>query len=485
LRICLVAPSWDKLVNTYPPLGLAYLAARMEKDGHDVAIMDFNCSPRLSLDQQVGRVVDFRPDLVGITSMSHVYYMARQLAQLVKESTGCFVVVGGPHPSIFKETLLEEPDIDFVVFGEGEETLSELVSALQEERGVEAISGICWRREGQPVQNLPRAAITDLDSLPFPARHLLRIQEYPLRAPDGEAMATMITSRGCPYDCSFCFKGLFGRTYRQRSVDSVIREMNELIQNYQIRNFYLIDDLFTLNQKWLQDFTRTIIDEKMDIRWKCLARVDRVTPQILVQMREAGCREVHYGIESGDELILKTISKKVSLDQVRQAVAWTRQAGLLVKGYFMVGLPDDTEVTVRSTIDFASRLELDEAMFSLTTPFPGTRLWHELVNRRPQVLEEDLSGAYYYNLNGKEMLPFVNVSKVPDERLASLCHEAVEKFRQRQEKAWYRDSFGPCGGFIWSLLRVRGLPRLARRLNRWGMIPPLPTEQEFLARRWA
>lgn len=485
MRVCLIAPAWDKLGNSYPPLGLAYLAAQMEKDGHQVTILDFNCPPRLSLEEQVRRVADFMPDLVGITSMSHIYHKARQLAQKIKENLGCFVAVGGPHPSIFKEALLEEPAIDFVVYGEGEETLSHLVHALEGDLKVDQIGGVCWRRNGQLVRNPPRTAISDLDSLPFPARHLLRMADYPLRAPDGAVMATLITSRGCPYDCSFCFKGLFGRTYRQRSVASVIREMTELLNTYGICNFYLIDDLFTLNQTWLHEFTETIIEERLNIRWKCLARVDRVNPAILRQMRRAGCREVHFGIESGDETILKTISKRIALGQVRSAVSWTRQAGLLVKGYFMVGLPEDTEDTIRRTIDFASQLELDEAMFSLTTPFPGTRLWQDLIGRKPEILQEDLSGAYYYNLNGKEMLPFVNVSRVPDDRLAQLCQEAVDRFRKRQEKTWYREEFGPLGGIVWSLLHLRGLPRLARTLNRWRLIPSLPTEQRFLARRWA
>ncbi len=486
MRVCLIAPAWEKLVNSYPPLGLTYLAARMEGAGHPVRIEDFNLPPYLSQEEQIEQVADFKPDLVGITSMSHVYHGARLLAQKVKERLNCLVVVGGPHPSIFKETLLEEQSIDFVVYGEGEETLFELVERLEAEQSPEPVAGVCWRRNGEAVRNPPRLALGDLDGLPFPARHLLRLRDYPLRAPDGALMATLITSRGCPYDCSFCFKGLFGRTYRQRSVANVIQEIEELMQDYQIRNFYLIDDLFTLNQKWLHDFTQAIIGASLNIRWKCLARVDRVNPHILAQMWQAGCREVHYGIESGNEIILKSISKNVSLSQVSQAAAWTHQAGMLVKGYFMLGLPGDTEDTVLDTVDFASRLDLDEAMFSLTTPFPGTRLWEDLVRKRPQILEQDLSGAYYYNLNGKEMLPFINVSRVADDRLAELHQNAVKRFRHKQERAWYQDRFGkPWGGLAWSVSRVPGLRRVARALNRSGLLPLLPSEQEFLARRWA
>jgi radical SAM superfamily enzyme YgiQ (UPF0313 family) len=458
----------------------------MEEAGHQVYIQDFNLPPHLPLETQVESVANFRPDLVGITSMSHVYYGARLLAQRIKAAIGCPVVMGGPHPSIFKEALLEEPSIDFVVYGEGEDTLVELAQALEGERSLDGIAGICWRRQKQPVQNPPRAAIANLDALPFPARHLLRLEDYPLRAPDGSLMATFITSRGCPYDCSFCYKGLFGRTYRQRSVANVIQEMKEVMQSYQIRNFYFIDDIFTLNQKWLNDFTQSIIREGLDIRWKCLARVDRVNPHVLRQMWQAGCREVHYGIESGDEGILRNISKSLSLSQVREAVASTRQAGMLVKGYFMLGLPEDTEETIHKTVDLAGKLGLDEAMFSLTTPFPGTRLWQDLAARNPQILQQDLSRAYYYNMNGKELLPFMNVSGVPDGRLTKLCREAARSFRCRQEQLWYQDRLGQrWGGILWRVLRVPGLSRVARALNRLGLLPPLPNERQFLVRRWA
>ncbi|MDP2727413.1 MAG: radical SAM protein, partial [Dehalococcoidia bacterium] len=384
MRICLVAPAWQQLVNSYPPLGLAYVAARVEAAGHQVCIEDFNLAPHRSHEEQLERIAESRPDLVGITCMSHVYHGARLLAQGIKSRLGCAVVVGGPHPSIFKETLLEEQSIDFVVYGEGEETLLELSKCLEGGRTPEDVAGLCWRREGEAVRNPPRVALKELDALPFPARHLLRLQDYPLRAPDGTPMATLITSRGCPYDCSFCFKGLFGRTYRQRSVANVIHEIAELTRAYQIRNFYFVDDLFTLNQEWLHDFSQAIVGADLNIRWKCLARVDRVNPHILQQMWQAGCREVHYGIESGNDTILRSITKNVSLSQVREAVSWTRQAGMLVKGYFMLGLPGDTEETILSTVDFASSLELDEAMFSLTTPFPGTRLWQDLVRERPE-----------------------------------------------------------------------------------------------------
>ncbi len=217
-----------------------------------------------------------------------------------------------------------------------------------------------------------RELIKDLDALPYPARHLFDLGQYPLYAPNGEPMLTVLSSRGCPYNCSFCFKGIVGRTYRQRSPDNIADELQYIIDNHGVRNFYFIDDLFTIDVRRLETILDHFIERNMDIRWRCLARVDRVNPELLAKMYQAGCRQIHYGIESGNEEVLKRTAKHIRLDQVRDAVRWTEEAGIQSKGYFILGLPGDNEETMEETIEFAASLELSEAMFSIATPMPGT-----------------------------------------------------------------------------------------------------------------
>ncbi|MFH1085255.1 MAG: radical SAM protein [Chloroflexota bacterium] len=478
MRIALVSPKWHALANSYPPLGLGYLAAVLEQDGHTVAIFDLGLDPKTLLEQDMERVAAFRPDLVGLTAMTNNYFSAEQAMSLVKARIGCPVVVGGPHATVFTEGLLANPHIDYVIYGEGEETMRALVRALAAEgprpsdATLGAIAGLCFRRAEattgteRAVRNPPRPLLRDLDALPFPARHLFELKRYTLAAPEGAPMVTMLSSRGCPYHCSYCFKGIVGRTYRQRSPESVLSEIRHLMVAYGYRNFYFIDDLFALDRRRLRAITARLIEERLDIRWQCLARVDRVTPELLEMMYRSGCRELHYGIESGNARILKNLGKGITLEQVRQAIQWTADAGILAKGYFMLGLPHDTEETMQQTIQLASELPLDQAMFSLTTPFPGTRLWDEFAARDPQAaLATDFTQAYYYANYDHMIRPFINVSNVADDCLAHLAHAAQARFQEAKRRRKYVAALGPTlGRWLYALSSNAALRRLGHGL---------------------
>lgn len=461
------------MVNSYPPLGLAYLAAFLEKEGHQVKIFDFGLTPDSSSEQDISQVLDYAPDLAGLTAMTNNYHSALAIARTLKDAKPLPIVIGGPHATVFPDRVIKEPSFDYLVYGEGEETLSQLVKALAETdlrpspARLRSIPGLSFRDGDQIVQNAARPLIRDLDALPFPARHLFDMERYPLYAPDGQRMITILSSRGCPYNCSYCFKGIVGRVYRQRSADNIIAEIRSIIDAYSIRNFYFIDDLFTINSRRLKELTQRLISEELNILWQCLARVDKVTPDILGWMHKAGCRQIHYGIESGNQKLLDAIGKRITLEQVRQAVKWTRDAGIMSKGYFMLGLPGDTEETMEQTIQFASELDLDEAMFSLTTPFPGTRLWDELRQKHPGMeFNADFSRAYYYNSYTAEIAPFLNVSEVSDARLAQLAREAKARFWESKRKHKYIRFLGrPLGTLAWQLSRIP----LVRALGRWAV----------------
>lgn len=472
MRIALIGPKWNQLVNNYPPLGLAYLAAVARQEGHEVRVYDFGLRPQEPLEAEIAAVVDFHPDLVGFTSMTTSQHSVEQAAALLKAELGIPVVIGGPHATVLPERTLSNPDIDFLVYAEGEETWRELLQAVAagDERHAR-IAGLWWKQDGQIVRNPDRPLISDLDALPFPARDLMEIDRYPLYAPNGERMLTLLSSRGCPYNCSFCFKGIVGRTYRQRSPANIVAELRQLIAQYGVRHYYFFDDLFTINVPRLDALMDAFLDEGLDIRWQCLARVDRVQPDILQKMYRAGCREIHYGIESGNLEILAATAKHIKLDQVEQAVTWTEDAGIAAKGYFMLGLPGDNEQTMQQTIEFAASLPLSEAMFSIATPFPGTRLWDELLRQRPGTeYTADFTQAYYYNSYQTEIAPFLNVSQVSDERLSRLALEARRRFLEAKSRRIYLGAFGRrFGAVLWCIRRWTPLRLLGRMLTRLGL----------------
>jgi anaerobic magnesium-protoporphyrin IX monomethyl ester cyclase len=489
MRIALISPKWNRRANDYPPLGLAYLAAVLARNGHEVALFDFGLDPSTPLDEDVQRVYAFDPQLVGITAMTIVYRSVLETATLLKAELGRPIVVGGPHATLYPERILNEaPVVDYVVRGEGEETVLELVHALEDKNtDLGAIRGLSYRLRGEVVSNEEREIIRDLDALPFPARHLFDLKRYGLRTPEGRPMITVLSSRGCPYNCAYCFKGIVGRTYRQRSPENIIAEIQQVIAQYNVRDFYFIDDLFTLDVKRLDALTEQFMAQKLDIRWQCLGRVDRVNADVLRRMYDAGCRRIHYGIESGNQGILGRIGKGFKLEQVKQAVRWTTEAGIEAKGYFMLGLPGDTEQTMKQTVDFAVALDLDEAMFSLTTPFPGTRLWDELVKKRPETeYSQDLDRAYYYGSADEEVVPFLNVSEVSDSVLNQWMRTASRAVAAEKARKLYLRAFGPIlGPILWSISRFEPFRVVARRLERLGFFKRFSRVRTEEAKTWS
>lgn len=489
MRVALVSPKWNEMVNSYPPLGLGYLAAVLEAEGHQVAIFDLGLEPKTPISEDIQQIVASAPDLIGLTAMTNNYHSAEAIMAGIRERLNCPIVIGGPHVTLFPERIAMDSKVDYVVYGEGEETLRELVDVLARNGheppagALRAIQGLCFREGGEVVCNPPRPLIKDLDRLPFPSRHLFALERYPLYAPNGERMVTVLSSRGCPFNCSYCFKGIVGRTYRQRSPDSIIAEIRHLREHYGYRHVYFIDDLFTIDRRRLTAITERMIAEKLDIRWQCLARVDRVTPETLQLMYRAGCREVHYGIETGNPDMLEALGKRITIEQVRQAVSWTTKAGILAKGYFMLGLPGDTEETMEQTIRFASELELDQAMFSMTTPFPGTRLWDELKAQRPEIeFNQDFSKAFYYNNYDNPIKPFMNLSTVSDERLAQLAAQAQVRFQEAKRRRKYVRALGPMvGNLAYRLSHVPFIRQAARKLVRDGPLRRVRRLSRFTA----
>lgn len=434
-RVALISPMWLNIENPYPPLGIAYLAAVMEKNNYyDVRIFDFSLYSEKDLDIKINEVVDFQPDIVGITCMTNTYSNALEIAKRLKKRLDVPIVAGGPHPSIYPKDTLKNPEIDFVVIGEGEYTALELLQARR--YGFKNVKGLGYKEDGNIFVNQRRPYIGNQDELPHPARHLLDMEAYSLLTPWGEKMATIMSSRGCPYACTYCFKGLFGRKYRARSPEHVLEEILELKNKFGYSCFYFIDDLFTFDTDRVEKICSLIHERNLKISWQCLARVDRIEYDMLKAMNAAGCFKIHLGIESGNAKVLEGIKKSIKLHQVRETVENCKNVGIETKGYFMLGLPGDTEETMRETITFAYNLDLDETMFSITTPFPGTDMWDALPESEKSHLTELFDNAYYYA--SREEIPLMyNMSKESDKKLLEMLKLAEEmQFLKRLERKY-------------------------------------------------
>jgi anaerobic magnesium-protoporphyrin IX monomethyl ester cyclase len=359
-----------------PPLGLALLAAILEEKGYNTTILDANA---MGLRPEEVVPLAAGADVVGITAMTPTVTAALDIARHLKRAApDRTIVMGGAHATLLpEETLNSAPEIDFIVRGEGDITIIDLLEALQEKRPVGDIPGLSYRTEGGFKHTANRAALLDMDSLPFPAYHLLPRRKYRPHPPHGKSMpfAAVVTSRGCPYRCAYCSKPVFGKRFRAQSAGRVVEELSYLKDRFGVREVAFYDDSFTLDKKRVHEIAERMLSAGLKLAWTCETRVNLVDADLLRHMKRAGCYAVAYGIESASPEIIETLCKDTTLEQVEAAVAASRDAGLQVVGYFMLGSPGETIETIRQTIDLARKLKVDFAQFSLTTPFPGTALY--------------------------------------------------------------------------------------------------------------
>ena len=355
-----------------PPLGLAYLASAVERDGHEVRIVDA-FAEGMSWNHFTDEIKKARPDLVAIGGMTPTIDNTLRTIKICRPYTR-HIVMGGPHLSVHGQEFFKEcPDLDFGIAGEGEESFRELVGRLAEGRDPWEVQGIVGPKTFRP----PGGYIKDLDNLPFPARHLLPNSVYRYALWPGKRITTMITSRGCPYRCIFCDKSVFGSQWRARSAQNVLDEVEQIVKDLRIQSIIIYDDLFTLDKRRVQEICEGILDRGLRFEWKCEGRVDRVDGEMLGWMKKAGCSLIAYGVESGNEIGLEYLRKGISLPQIRRAFELTRKAGIRPMAYFILGIPVETFEQGLRTIELAKELSPDYAQFSILSPYPGTKLYEE------------------------------------------------------------------------------------------------------------
>ena len=364
------------------PLNLLYLAAYLrENTDCEISILDAEAEG-LSYTGIKNKLKKESPDIVGITFLTPTFKHVTKIAEIAKEvNSGCVVVVGGAHPTAFPEQVVEILDIDFVVIGEGELTLLELVNAVRsEEKSFEHIDGLAYKSGNKIFLTSPRALIRDLDTIPFPARDLIDRRLYysaPTKKVSSEKNSTLIfTGRGCPYNCIFCMSEvIWQRKVRYRSPKTVVDEIEECVNKYGLREFNFIDDTFILTESRVTKICREIKKRNLDISWICFGRANHVSSGMLRELKKAGCKRISFGLESGSQEILNLMRKNITLEQSRNAVKMAKEEGLEVHASFMLGNIGETEETIKKTIKFAKELVLDYATFFITTPIPGTDLY--------------------------------------------------------------------------------------------------------------
>ncbi len=383
MRFLLINPSrtvernniWSVINSMTPPVGLAVLAALLEQHGTPTDIID---AQALQLTPE--EVVELASsngiyDIIGITATTPEIGSATITAQLFRKAfPQARILFGGVHPTIFHRELVEECVADFVIRGEGEGP----IVALAANDPLSEIASLTWRSAvGEVVINPLNEKRADLNSLPLPAYDKLPMDKYrsALGAARHSPSLGIITSRGCPGSCTFCYSGMFGKQIRYVAAELVYDHIIFLQKHYGIKEISFYDDTFTSDRERIITLCQLIIENRTAVSWSCFARVDTVDQELLYLMRRAGCHQIMYGFESSDDKILKTINKRVTTGNYADTIKMTRSAGIDIRGAFMLGSPEETEQSLINTINFSTQLDIQYAIFNITTPYPGTALY--------------------------------------------------------------------------------------------------------------
>jgi anaerobic magnesium-protoporphyrin IX monomethyl ester cyclase len=384
-KILLLSPPYielyGKLKNAagrYFPLGLGYIASYLIKYGeHEVQLYEPEAQG-LIMDDIQKIVIEFKPDIIGITCSTANFTRAIAMAQLCRDSSGARIIFGGVHVSAIPEFIMSEYGdlIDSVVVGEGEETMLELVDAYMNNSDIGTIKGIVYKKQDKIVRNEYRPFIENLDKIPFPARHLIPQDLFVPNMHNARyrKCQTILTSRGCPFNCSFCAARIVsGKQYRMHSADYVLEEMQMLKTDYNARQLLITDDTFTINHPRLEAVCEGMIDKKLNLKWFCFAQVTTVNKELLNLMKKAGCYSIGFGLESSNKEILQNMGKPISPAKSKQTVKMANEVGLKTQAFYILGSTGETKAQMLDTIQFSKKVDSTLAFYNMLVPFPGTK----------------------------------------------------------------------------------------------------------------
>ena len=381
MKITLINPPYPPSVHSHPafiPLGLAYLGAVAEKARHQVTIIDCQAE-KLTAEAFHSRIIKTPSDIIGATATTLLYKSAMKLLSITKKvQPHAVTMLGGSHGTFWDENALKEyPSLDIVVRREGEQTFIELVEKIEAQASLSKVLGITYRDGDKIIRNPDRPFLQDLDSLPFPAHHLLPLENL---KHNGKIIFPLVSSRGCVYWCDFCSTvRMFGRGYRWRSAKNVVDEMQLIHDKYGVDQVTFYDDAFSVDRDRVFKICEELHARKLRLKWDCGTRVDMVDQELLKTMRDAGCFAVWLGVESGSEAILGAMNKRIKIEQTRLAYKTAHQLGLMTIANVVLGFPGETEQTARETIRLVKELSPSDVGFYIATPYPGTPMYDQVV----------------------------------------------------------------------------------------------------------
>lgn len=426
------------VIPPLPPMDLMYMAAVAEALGHTAKIVDYSLIKDKPFEKFIEDLKDFEPDYLVLNVATTTLENDLSVLQTAKEMFPDIITIakGAHFLTSNTDVLYNYKALDLIMVGEVEETLKEIL----QERPYEKIRGLCYRDGFVAKYTGKRPFITNLDKLPFPARHL--VDNNLFRRPDNNKVQAIIkVSRGCPFHCFFCLATpVSGANVRMRSAENIIEEIKECVETYKIKNFLFWSDVFNSDREWTMDLCNKIIESGLKITWSSNTRADTADKEMADLMYDAGCRLVSIGVESGSQYVLDKIGKKLTIDEIRDTVKIFKQAKIKIYNYFVIGLPWDDEESIEQTINFAIELDSDFISFYTATPLPGTRFHryaqeHNLIDQN-----NSWSDAYYY--------PVVNTHSLSKERIFELHKEAIRRF-------YFRPMF-----ILRSILNIRSFAEL-------------------------
>jgi anaerobic magnesium-protoporphyrin IX monomethyl ester cyclase len=362
--------------SLFIPLGIGYLAAVLEKNQYEVNVIDCQAL-RPTRNQLKAELIKSHPDVVGVTSATLTYKPALEIVKTAKEALpNCLLILGGPHVTVLDEqTLNEAPEADIIVRGEGEQTMLELADLVSRSdlKNIQEVEGITFRRNDKIVRNKDRAFIQNLDELPHPAYEHFQLSKYKL---SGKMYLPIITSRGCPFQCTFCLASkMCGKRFRTRSPKKVVDELEWLRDVHGADVFAFYDDTFTFDTKRAYEICEEMRNRGFDLPWDCRTRVDRISTEILSKMRDTNCQLIHFGVESGSQKMLSAIKKGTTVEQNERAIRWAKEVGISVAISVVVGYPGETAAMLKQTFDFIRKTGPDYVYVCQAIPYPGTELF--------------------------------------------------------------------------------------------------------------
>ena len=404
------------VIPPLPPTDLMYLASIAESCGFEAIIRDYSQGGDFEADLK-----EFQPNYLVANIATPTFQSDMMAVQLAKEILPniCTIVKGAPFLTYNTNTIYENPFIDYVIMGEAELTLKDILDGVPNSE----ILGICYRENFQPVKNDKRPFIDNLDILPFPARHLVDNSIYK-RPDNGKVQAVVKVARGCPFHCFFCLATpVSGAKVRTRSPENIVAELKECVEKYNIKNFLFWSDIFNFNREWTLELCQKIIESGLKITWSSNTRADTMDDEMAKMMYKSGCRLVSIGVESGSQKMLDNIGKKITLDDIRNTVKILKKNKIKIYNYFVIGLPWETEETVEETIKFAIELDSNFISFYTATPLPGTKYFAYAMLNKLVEGNLDFRSAYYE--------PVVRSEHLSKERIFELHKQAIKRFYLR------------------------------------------------------